>query len=305
MRGGDKAALGKAWVALKEKLKIAVDRYSSGGEAMGFWGLVLASFLILFREGVEAMLVVAALMAYLRRSGYADKVKVIWHGVAWALVASVAAAWALNSLFQASGAQRETLEGITMLIASAVLIYVSYWLFAKREAERWQAFIQDQMDRALSKGSLFTLGLVAFLAVFREGAETILFYQALISGASGPNTGIWAGMGMAAVVLVIVYLLIRLASMRLPLGLFFTATAFLLYVMAFIFTGKGILELQVGGLISTASEPCVPMIPWMGIFPTRETLIGQLLVLALLPIGWLWMKKGKRPQAEASGAQDS
>jgi high-affinity iron transporter len=235
------------------------------------------------------MLVVAALVAYLRRSGYADKVKVIWHGVAWALVASVAAAWVLSALVKVSGSNQEALEGITMLIAATVLVYVSYWLTAKRDADRWQAFIKEKMDQAIGKGSLFALGLVAFLAVFREGAETILFYQALIGGFSGELDAIWTGMALAAVALVVVYLLVRIASIRLPLGLFFGGTAVLLFAMAFVFTGQGILELQVSSLIQTTRLEGWPMVSWLGVFPTRETVIGQTVVLSLLPLGWLWM----------------
>ncbi len=295
MRGSKKVVLENAWEKLKVDLHRAVERYSSGGGVQSFWGLVLQSFLILFREGVEAMLVVAALTAYLRRYGYADKVNVIWYGVGWALLASVAAAWALNSVFQASGAQRETLEGVTMLIAAAVLVYVSYWLFARREAVRWQAFIHDQMDRAISRGSLFALGFVAFLAVFREGAETLLFYQALIGGATTDLNAVWAGMGLAAAVLLLVYLLVRLVSIKLPLELFFGFTAVLLFVMAFIFTGQGLLELQVSGVVPTTRIEGLPMISWLGLFPTVETMLGQLLVLLILPLDWLWMKRRQRP----------
>ena len=306
MRGGEPAALARAWDGLKADLRVAAERYSAGGTYQGFWGLLLQAFLILFREGVEAILVVAALTAYLRRSGFADKVRVIWHGVAWALLASVAAAWLLSSAIQASGAQREILEGGTMLLAAAVLVYVSYWLFAKREAERWQAFIRDRMDRAIGRGSLFTLGFVAFLAVFREGAETILFYQALIGGVTGSPDAVWFGMGLATLALLLVYLLIRLASIQLPLGLFFGATAVLLFCMAFVFTGKGLLELQVGGLVPTTPVDGVPLVGWLGLFPTRETLLGQTLVLALLPLGWLWMRRAdKRSLVDfATGGQD-
>ena len=296
MRGGEHAAIQTAWRKLKDDLHLAVEHYSSGGEAQSFWGLALQAFLILFREGVEAMLVVAALVTYLRRSGYADKVPVIWHGVGWALLASVAAAWMLSNVFKASGAQRETLEGATMLIAAAILVYVSYWLFAKRETARWQAFIRDRMDRAISRGSLFALGFVAFLAVFREGAETILFYQALISGATADLNAVWFGMGLAALTLIVVYLLIKLASIRLPLKLFFGFTAVLLFAMAFVFTGKGLLELQIVGLVPTTPIQGWPLISWLGLFPTHETLLGQMLVLAMLPLGWLWMKLNRRQQ---------
>lgn len=289
MRGDSKDELEKTWSSLKKKLEYAVEHYSSGGKTQSFWGRVMQSFVILFREGVEAMLVVAALVAYLRRSGYSDKVKVIWHGVAWALAASVVAAWVLNAVLDASGADKEAMEGITMLIAAAVLIYVSYWLTAKRDADRWQAFIKEKMDQAIGKGSLFALGLVAFLAVFREGAETILFYQALIGGSPGGLDAIWVGMALAFAALVGVYLSVRTASIRLPLGLFFGGTAVLLYAMAFVFTGQGILELQVSSHIQTTRFEGWPMVSWLGIFPTRETVLGQAVVLSLLPLGWLWM----------------
>ncbi len=292
MRGEARDVVDKSWTDLKTNLDYAVQHYSSG-EEQSFSGKVMQSFIILFREGVEAMLVVAALVAYLRRSGYPDKVAVIWRGVALALAASVGAAWLLNSVVKASGADQEAMEGMTMLLAAAVLVYVSYWLTAKRDADRWQAFIKEKMDKAISRGSMFTLGFVAFLAVFREGAETILFYQALMAGSAGSLTAIWVGMAIAAIALVVVYLLVRLASIRLPLGLFFGATAVLLYAMAFVFTGNGILELQVAGLIDTTRLEGWPMISWLGIFPTWETTIGQLLVLALLPLGGLWLKKGR------------
>jgi high-affinity iron transporter len=294
MRAEPKENLAKSWKSLKEDLDYAVVHYSSGDKTPSFSGRAMQSFLILFREGVEAMLVVAALVAYLRRSGFSDKVKVIWWGVGWALVASVGAAWLLNTVIKTSGADREALEGVTMLIAAVVLIYVSYWLTSKRDADRWQAFLKDKMDKAVSGGSLFALGSVAFLAVFREGAETILFYQALMAGSTGQFDAIWTGMGLAAVALAIVYAVVRLASIRLPIGLFFGATGALLFAMAFVFTGQGILELQVSGLVQTTRLEGWPMVSWLGIFPTRQTVVGQIVVLATLPVGWMWMQWKRR-----------
>ncbi len=303
MRGEPKGAVEVSWASLKEDLDQAVEHYSSG-KGTTFWGRVMQSFIILFREGIEAMLVVAALVAYLRRSGYPDKVKTIWHGVFLALAASVGAAWLLNHVVRASGANQEAIEGVTMLIASVVLIYVSYWLTAKRDADRWQAFIKDEMDKAIGRGSLFALGFVAFLAVFREGAETILFYQALISGSSGQLNAIWTGMAIAAASLAVVYLAVRIASIRLPIGIFFGSTAMLLYVMAFAFTGQGVLELQVSGLVPTTRLDGWPMISWLGIFPTRESVAAQGLVLAMLPLGWIIMrlKESRAPAREAAPA---
>jgi high-affinity iron transporter len=291
MRGEPKEKVEKSWHSLKKDLEYAVERYSSGGKMQSFWGRAAQSFLILFREGIEAMLVVAALVVYLRRSGYADKVRVIWHGVLWALAASAGAAWLLNAVIGSGGANREAMEGITMLVASAVLIYVGHWLAMKRNADRWNAFIKGKMDQAIGRRSLFALGFVAFLAVFREGAETILFYQALIGGSSGQLDAVWTGMAMAAVALAILFALVRVASVRLPLGPFFGVTTVFLFGMAFVFVGQGILELQVSGLIHTNRLEGWPMISWLGILPTRETVMGQAIVLAILLTGWLWIRR--------------
>lgn len=297
MRGEPKVELEKTWDIMKTDLNYAVEHYSSGDRATSFWGRTVQSFLILFREGVEAMLVVAALIAYLRRSGYADKVIYIRHGVSLALVASIGAAWALNSLLSTSGANREAMEGITMLIAAAVLVYVSYWLTAKKDADRWNAFIKGKIEDAASQNSFFALGFVAFLAVFREGAETILFYQALIGGSTGQMNAIWLGIGLALLALTVVYIIIRFASIRLPLGIFFGTTAIFLFAMAFVFTGQGILELQVSGMIHTTKLQGWPMVSLLGIFPTVETISGQAVILALIPVGWLILKiKEKKTQ---------
>ncbi len=297
MEGKEKSVVNKVWNELKKDLYLTVERYPSDKKSTGFWGMVLQSFLILAREGAEAMLVVAALVAYLRRSGFSDKIYVIWQGVIWAVVASVVTAWLLTQAFHVSGESREAFEGITMLLAAAVLIYVSYWLFSKRDAEKWQAFIHKEMNKAISRGSLFALGLVAFLAVFREGAETILFYQALIASATGELMAVWTGMGLAVLGLALIYFLVRLASIRLPLKYFFSFTAVLLFVMAFIFTGKGLLELQVSGWISTTSLNGWPQASWLGLFPTLETLFGQLLVLVLVPLGWLYVRRSRKTSA--------
>lgn len=294
MRGEPKEKLLKAWQTMKVDLNYAVEHYSSGDKATSFWGRTTQSFVILFREGVEAMLVVAALVAYLRRSGYAHKVKVIWYGVVAALIASVGAAWILNAVIQASGSNKEALEGITMLIAALVMIYVSYWLTAKSDADRWQTFIKDNLDKAIGTGGMFAMGSVAFLAVFREGAETILFYQALIGGSTGQLNAIWTGMALAVVALSIVYVIVRFASIRLPLRLFFSATAILLFAMAFVFAGQAILELQVSRYVPTTALDGWPMISWMGVFPTRETMAAQVLVLLTLPAGLLWLKFKKK-----------
>lgn len=289
-RGKPRTEVVVAWHNLCGLLQqtVAEKSQSSGGAIAAF----LQAFLILLREGFEAMLVVGALIAYLRRLGAQQQVKVIYGGVGVALLASVAAAWVMAKVIKLSGQGQEAVEGITMLFAAAVLVYVSHWLFAKREADKWQGYVRTQIQNAVSSGQAFSLGLAAFLAVFREGAETVLFYQALLAGAPGEEVPVIAGFAVGAVALAVVYVVMKVLSIRLPLGLFFGGTAVLLYVLAVTFAGNGMLELQEARWIIPTPVPYVPTIPWLGVFPTVETLVAQGLLLALLvPVGAVWARR--------------
>ncbi|WP_372835487.1 transglutaminaseTgpA domain-containing protein [Pontibacterium sp.] len=225
-----------------------------------------------------------------RKTGAADRVYLIWLGSLAALGASVLTAIALHKLIQNSGAARETLEGVTMLIAAVLLSYVSVWLFARREMQQWQGFIQDRLGSAVSGGSLWAIVSVAFFAVYREGAETILFYQALVGDAEGQWHAIATGFGLAVVALLIVYLLIFQLSVRLPLKHFFTGTAALLYALSVIFTGKAVLELQVAGWLGNSYLPSVPTISWLGLFPSLQSVLSQLAMILLPVLGWLLIR---------------
>jgi len=284
-----------AWQELRTHLQQVADAQRPAED--GFWGLLVQSFLILLREGFEAMLVITALVAYLRRQGAVDQVRVVYHGTAWALLASLVTAWLFGVVLQISGAGREVLEGVTMLLASAVLFYVSYWLISKSEAARWQAFIHAQINSALSKGSTFALGLAAFLAVYREGAETVLFYQALNGQAKGQWWPLLIGFALALGALLLLYRLMQAASFRLPIGLFFTLTAVLLYYLAVTFAGNGVLELQEAGWLGITPIDGFARISWLGLYPTLETLTAQLLLIIPLPlaIAWWWHRRRSAP----------
>ncbi|PLX60651.1 FTR1 family protein [Sedimenticola selenatireducens] len=289
-----------AWQELRTHLQQVADAQKPAED--GFWGLLVQSFLILLREGFEAMLVITALVAYLRRQGAVDQVRVVYHGTAWALLASLVTAWLFGVVLQISGAGREALEGVTMLLASAVLFYVSYWLISKSEAARWQAFIHAQINSALSKGSTFALGLAAFLAVYREGAETVLFYQALNGQANGQWWPLLIGFALALGALLLLYRLMQAASFRLPIGLFFTLTAVLLYYLAVTFAGNGVLELQEAGWLGITPIDGFARISWLGLYPTLETLTAQLLLIIPLPlaIAWWWHRRRSAPAGAGS-----
>lgn len=310
-KGEPPATVAAAWSDLKVDLRQVPARLDKGHSG-AFLTTLLQSFLILVREGFEAMLVITALIAYLRRAGQPDKLKVVYHGVGWALVASLLTAWATSALVPVSGEGREAMEGGTMLLAAVVLFYCSYWLFAKREAARWQQYVKAQVDQALSGGRLYALGFAAFLAVYREGAETVLFYQALSASAPGQGLALGLGLGGAVLALVGIYVAMNLLSVRLPLRLFFSATAGLLYYLALDFAGNGVVELQNGRLLPITPLPGWPSLEWLGLYPTLEGVVAQAVLVAPLLValgGWLVVRRGMTRRGAArpedSRAEDS
>ncbi len=244
-------------------------------------GVLLASLVIITREGFEAIIIVGAIVAYLIKSGNRQKTGAVYWGSVIALGASVLMAIILNRLSGLSGANQEIIEGVTMLVAVAVLFYVSNWMVSKAEATAWTNYIEGKVQGSLTKGSLFSLAFAAFLAVFREGAETILFYQALLANTKTYVNMVWTGLGIGCVGLVVIYVLIRVLSLRLPLKPFFLGTSILLFVMSISFVGSGIKELQEGNVVGVTSVPGISSVDLLGIYPTVETLIPQILLLAL------------------------
>ena len=289
MRGVPKAELLKSWDTLHSRLDSARALYADESAASA-GGSFVKSFLILLREGAEAMLVVSALATYLRRAGAADRVWVIYAGVAVAIPLSLLTGWAIGSVLASTGASLAVIEGITMLLAAAVLFYVSFWMFSKREAKRWEQWVAGQMERALDSGSLLTLGLAACLAVYREGAETVLFYQALAASAPGQTAALTAGFAAATLALGGLYLLLRQAALRLPFRLFFGGTAALLYLMCVIFVGNAIIELQAAAWLVSTYLPSFPQVSWLGLAPTREGLLAQGSLLLLPAVAWLTLR---------------
>lgn len=247
----------------------------------GGWSPFLQSFLIILREGFEAILVLGAVAAILVKTGQAARLRALWAGAWIGLVASLGMAVAIATLLRAIPASREIIEGATMLVAVVVLFSVSYWLVSKVEAARWQQFIRTKVEDALARGGGFALGLVAFLAVFREGAETALFYQALINQGTHMYAPVALGLVAGGAALALIFVVFRRFGVKLPMRPFFAVTSGLLYFMCFVFAGKGIRELQEGDAISLT--PLVgPTWDWLGVYPTVETMLAQGVLLALL-----------------------
>ena len=251
--------------------------------------LFVQSLVILLREGLEAILVLGALIAFLVKTGAGHRRRDIHVGVGAAVGASLLTAVVLETIFQVSPAKREALEGITMLAATGMLFYVSYWLLSKMEVAKWNRFVRSRVQDAVSNGSALALASVAFLAVYREGFETVLFYKALfVSGGGGAVFPVVGGMVAGAVLLALVYIAINRFGVRIPLKPFFGFTSAFLYYMAFVFAGQGIAELQEGGLVPTTVLAWAPRIPTLGIYPTAESLLLQLVLVMLLVGGLLW-----------------
>ncbi len=258
-------------------------------------GVLLASLVIITREGFEAIIIVGAIIAYLIKSGNKKNTGAVYWGSLIALGASVLMAVILNRLSGLSGANQEIVEGVTMLVAVAVLFYVSNWMVSKSEAAAWTNYIEGKVQGSLTSGSLFSLAFAAFLAVFREGAETILFYQALLANTKTYVNMVWIGLGIGCVALVAVYILIRVLSIRLPIKPFFLGTSILLFIMSISFVGSGIKELQEGNVVGVTPIPGVSSVDLLGIYPTLETLIPQILLLAATIVTFiLHLRKGQK-----------
>lgn len=276
VQSGDLRAAERARNAIETGMPAIVELTRA---TSGFWGNLLQSFLIILREGLEAILVVGAVVTFLIKTGHRERLRSIWIGVGAALVASGVTAVILATVLRALPATREIIEGVTMLVAVAVLFSVSYWLISKVEAAKWQQFIRDKVNDALRHGGGRALAVVAFLAVYREGAETALFYQAILR--EGAGLPIALGMVIGFAVLAVIFTLFYRYGVRIPLRPFFAVTSALLYYMAFVFMGKGIRELQEGNAMPITVLPGWPHVEAVGIYPSVETLLAQLLLLVL------------------------
>lgn len=251
------------------------------------WSDFSQSLVIILREGLEAILIIGALLAFLTHSANAQHRPSIYWGAGVAIAASIVTAILFEVVFGLAEASREFLEGVTMLLAVVVLFSVSYWLVSKVEHKRWERYIRDKMSLALSRPNRFALASVAFLAVYREGFETVLFYKALMGGATSGAT-VFGGFGLGVAALFVICLLIYQFGVRIPLRPFFATTSAILYYMAFVFAGRGIHELQEAGALGETKLTGVHRVDLLGIYPTAEGLMVQGFLLGALIGALVW-----------------
>lgn len=251
--------------------------------------LATASFVILLREGLEALLVVLALITVLRRTERSDAVKYVHTGWVTALVLGGLTWWAAQSLISISGASREIMEGVAAAIAAAVLVYVGIWMHSKTNAQAWQQYIKQHLHAHLAAGTLWGIALLSFIAVYREVFETVLFYQSLLTQAqSAQHTSVWGGFIAAAVVLALITWVILRFSVKLPIAKFFAYTTYLLLALAFVLAGKAVIAFQEAGWIVATPFPLPLNIDWLGMAATWQSLGAQ---LAVLVVFWWYRRR--------------
>jgi high-affinity iron transporter len=253
----------------------------------------LSAFVILLREGLEAILVVAAIYALLVRAGRRDALAYLHGGWILALIAG-GLTWLVASYVVAmSGATREVTEGVSALVAAAILLYVGFWMHGKSQARQWQAYLDRRLAGALAGRTLWALAFVSFLAVYREAFETVLFYEALAVQA-GPGGGVplLAGLAAAAGALLVLGWLIVRGSVRLPFSVFFGASAALLALLSVILAGKGVAALQAAGWIAV-HEVHFPSLPLLGLYPNLQSLLLQAALVVVIAGGFAYAHRAE------------
>ncbi len=287
--------LQESLASLEREVADAISRSQSGGT---FGTAFFASLVTILREGVEVILLLTMLISLVAKTGQPRALAAIRLGVIGAAVASVVTALGLNLLVaSAQGRAREQIEGWVLMLASGVLFYVSYWLISQTESKRWTDFLKEQVKRGVAMGGFGTLGLTAFLAVYREGAETALMYQGLIAGQAGSKLGLFgvlAGLGVGLAALTVIYRVIRTTSVKLPLRTFFKVTGFVLFGMAIVFAGNGVFELQSAGLLKVTPVTWLGTgLPLLGIHPNLQSLMVQALLFGGAVVAFMVLAQGE------------
>src|SRR3954465_7211025 len=232
---------------------------------------------ILLREGLEAMLVIAALAGYLAKAGAGNRIGALYSGALAAAFASIVAAWLFAVLN--SGEHSDILEGLVILAAAGLMLYVSGWLMVKQDPRGWQDYLARKADGALAQDTVWAVAALAFLAVFREGAETVLFINALATTTGGWSAGLFAGLAAGGIGLAVLFYFINLIAQKIPLRPLFIITSAFLFAMAIKFIGEAVQEFQEQSIISVTEVKGSVFLSKIGLNPSMEALSIQGLVI--------------------------
>lgn len=284
------ATVGDATAKLLLRLDIAADLISRQGAL--FSTLFVSALLILLREGLEAILIVASMGMYLRRTKASNGLRHLHFGWVAALAVGALTWLGIKSIVNISGAQREVVEGAAAMLAAFVLLYVGLWMHRKGRAALWQSFLNENLGRSLSKGALWGVTCLSFIAVYREFLETALFYETLWLQSAQARPLI-AGAATAVLGLITLSWLVFRAGTRLPLRRFFQFNGALMFALSVVFAGKGVIALQEAGWLA-ATFVNFPRIDWLGLYPTMQSLGMQ---SAILAVGAIWLFSNAQPQS--------
>ncbi|MGE0879450.1 MAG: FTR1 family protein [Acidimicrobiia bacterium] len=264
-------------------------------EGIGAPSIVMGqSFLIIFREGLEVVLLLSVLLGYLEAAKASHFKKPIMIGIGLAAVLTVFTVIALQTIFAALPVGREILEAVTALVAVAVLFYVSFWLIARIEHKRWMEFLRARVWNAVSVGSATSLALIGFTAVYREGFETALFYQALLSFGSGLHLWVFIGLVLGLIALSIVSFFIFRLGRKLPIKTFMTTAVTLIMVTSVTFLGNAVKELQSADVVGYTRlegwpRPAIFISQATGYWPTKQTVLAQVILSLVYIAGAVYM----------------
>lgn len=267
------------------------ERLVSGPGVMAPAIAFSSSFSIIFREGLEGALIIGAILTYLEASRNEKFKKHVYYGILIAIAATAVTWFIAQFIIQISGASKELIEAIAGVSAVGVLFWVSFWVLNKIETKKWIEFVKAKVWKATTTGSVLVFTMLSFFTIYREGFEVVLFYQAMLSFAKYMEWYVIAGLAAGLSVIAAVTLVVRKMGKRLPLRVLFGLTMGVGAYMSIVFIGNAVREFQEVGYIETT--PMIGIIPRLdinlatmtGIHPTLETVVAQLVLLAVYVAG--------------------
>lgn len=280
----------------KDKLKTQLTDFKTSlqllqdNDSYSAWDAAL----ILLREGVEALLIVMALVAFLKKSEQTHMTKWIYFGAAGGVGVSAIAAIFMSVFFNSDSvnSSREIIEGYVGLIAAAMMIGVGVWLHNKSNVKSWNAYIAKQMNHAMSRGSIWAMASISFLSVFREGAETLIFYAGIAPKMA--TSQFVLGIAMAIVILIIIAIILLKVSAKIPIHYFFFVATILIYLLTFKIIGVSIHKLQLMNDMSSHVIDGLPVVASIGFYPTVETIVGQIILIICIIGAAIWKRRNEK-----------
>ena len=282
--------------------RASIDRSSMAlsGKGTGYWTIFLITVSIILREGLEAFLIIVAILSVIRSMGLPKAALSVHAGWLLALGIGFISWFFADQLLEGIGMKRiEVMEGIGALTAVIILLFVGYWLHSKSEVSKWKDFVENRVKRLTNEGNLFGLALLAFVVVFREAFESVIFLSAIrIGAAEGAASAIPSATLLTLLaVLILAFIALRF-SKRLPIPTLFKVSSVMLGVLAVILMGKGVHAFQESGHLTMTSFPFDLQLGFLGFYSTFESVIAQLLAIALC--AFLWVQGNKPLQKPAA-----